>query len=103
VKSATSVGVHPLSEYRECLEACLDDADLTEYMSKGYTQGQQQRQQQQQQHSSSGTPQGQPEHFVGYRNSSYGSTGSFSSNSSSVAHMVPDWLKERRRNQREEV
>jgi hypothetical protein len=97
VKSATSVGVHPLSEYRECLEACLDDADLTEYMSKGYTQGQQQRQQQHQQQ------QQQSEQFVGYKHSSYGSTGSFSSNSSAAAHMLPDWLKERRRNPREEV
>ncbi|KAG5180770.1 hypothetical protein JKP88DRAFT_166201 [Tribonema minus] len=36
IKASTLITVHPLREYRECLEACLGDEDLQEYMAKGY-------------------------------------------------------------------
>jgi len=36
VKPCTLLTVHPLGEYRECIEACMGEEDLKNYISKGY-------------------------------------------------------------------
>lgn len=34
-KPLTSLAVHLLGQYRECLEACMEEADLQDYVSRG--------------------------------------------------------------------
>lgn len=34
-KPLTSLNAHQLGQYRECLEACMEEADLQDYVSMG--------------------------------------------------------------------